>query len=113
MSSKTSAVRPFLAAFAMATASCIGISSAFASGSMTPGGGQGADAYSVGKSLFFKEVACGTCAYSGRGKDAADAKSLLTSLKAADSKVKLGADDMEAVNTYLTKRFRLAEMAGK
>jgi hypothetical protein len=113
MSLKTSAIRPTLTTFAFVAASCFGVSNAFASGSMTPGGGQGADAYSVGKSVFFKEVACGTCAYSGRGKDAADAKSLLASLKAADSKVKLDADDMEAVNAYLTKRFRLAEMAGK
>jgi hypothetical protein len=88
-------------------------STAFASGSMSPGGGQGADPYSVGKSVFFKQVACDSCGYAGRGKDAADAKALLMTLKGADSKVKLDAGDLAAVDTYLSKRYRLAEMAGK
>jgi hypothetical protein len=88
-------------------------STVFASGSISPGGGQGADTYSVGKSVFFKQVACDSCGYAGRGKDAADAKALLMTLKSADSKVKLDADDLAAVNSYLSKRYRLAEMAGK
>jgi hypothetical protein len=97
----------------IAVAASLGCSTVFASGSMSPGSGQGADAYNVGKSVFFKQIACDTCAYAGRGKDAADAKALLTTLKSADSKAKIDADELGAVEAYLTKRFRLAEMAGK
>jgi hypothetical protein len=96
-----------------AIAASLGCSVAFASGSMSPGGGQGADAYSVGKSIFFKQIACDGCVYAGRGKDAADAKALLATLKSPDSKAKIDADEFGAVEAYLTKRFRLADMAGK
>ncbi len=91
----------------------LGCSAVFASGSMSPGSGQGADVYNVGKSVFFKQIACDTCAYAGRGKDAADAKALLTTLKSADSKVKIDTDEFGAVEAYLNKRFRLTGMAGK
>jgi hypothetical protein len=91
----------------------LGCSAAFASGSMSPGGGQGADAYNVGKSVFFKQIACDTCAYAGRGKDAADAKALLATLKSPESKAKIDEDEFGAVEAYLTKRFRLTDMAGK
>jgi hypothetical protein len=98
---------------AIAVAASLGCSTVFASGSMSPGSGQGADAYSVGKSVFFKQIACDTCAYAGRGKDAADAKALLATLKGPESKAKIDADEFGAVEAYLTKRFRLTEMAGK
>lgn len=101
-----------LTAAAAITASLV-CSVAFASGSMSPGGGQGADVYSVGKSIFFKQIACDGCAYPGRGKDAADAKALLAALKSPESKAKIDADEFGAVETYLTKRFRLTDMAGK
>ena len=91
----------------------LGSSPAFASGSMSPGSGQRADAYNVGKSIFFKQVTCDTCTYAGRGKDAADAKALLITLKSADSKAKLDVDEFGAVEAYLTRRFRLTDMAGK
>ena len=97
----------------VAVAASVGCSVAFASGSMSPGSGQGADAYSVGKSVFFKQIACDTCAYAGRGKDAADAKTLLAALKSPESKAKIDADEFGAVEAYLTKRFRLTDMAGK
>jgi hypothetical protein len=87
-------------------------SSAFASGSMSPGLSNGPDAYSVGKSVLFKQVVCSSCPYAGRAKDATDAKSLRDTINSADSKVKLSADDRDAVNTYLNERFRLA-MADK
>jgi hypothetical protein len=101
------------AAAAVAIAAALSCSSVFASGSMSPGGGQGADAYNVGKSIFFKQIACDTCAYAGRGKDATDAKALLATLKSPDSKAKIDADEFGAVEAYLTKRFRLTEMSGK
>lgn len=96
-----------------AIAASLGCSAAFASGSMSPGSGQGADAYNVGKSVFFKQIACDTCAYAGRGKDATDAKALLATLKTPESKAKIDADEFGAVEAYLTKRFRLIDMAGK
>jgi hypothetical protein len=98
---------------AIAAVASLGCSTVFASGSMTPGSGQGADAYSVGKSVFFKQIACDTCAYAGRGKDATDAKALLATLKSPESKAKIDADEFGAVEAYLTKRFRLTDMAGK
>ena len=98
---------------ATALAAALGCASVFASGSMSTGGGQGADAYSVGKSVFFKQIACDTCAYTGRGKDAADARALLAVLKSSDSKAKIDEDEFGAVEAYLTKRFRLTDMAGK
>ena len=94
-------------------AASLSCSVAFASGSMSPGSGQGADAYSVGKSIFFKQIACDGCAYAGRGKDVADAKALLATLKSPESKAKIDADEFGAVEAYLTKRFRLIDMAGK
>jgi hypothetical protein len=115
MSAKKSAkfrVTHQLAAVAAMAASLV-CSVAFASGSMSPGGGQGADAYNVGKAVFFKQIACGTCAYAGRGKDATDAKALLATLKSPESKAKIDADEFGAVEAYLTKRFRLTDMAGK
>lgn len=115
MSAKKSAkfrLASHLAAVA-AIAASLGCSVAFASGSVSPGGGQSADAYSVGKSIFFKQIACDGCAYAGRGRDAADAKALLVALKSTDSKAKIDADEFGAVEAYLTKRFRLTDMAGK
>lgn len=115
MSEKISAKFCFahhLKAVAAITAS-LACSAAFASGSMSPGGGQGADLYNVGKSVFFKQIACNTCAYAGRGKDAADAKALLATLKTPASKAKIDEDEFAAVEVYLTKRFRLTNMAGK
>jgi hypothetical protein len=85
-----------------------GALSANASGSMTTQTGNSNDAYSMGKSIFFKQVVCTTCPYAGRGKDAADAKALRDQLNMADSKLKLGGDDKQAVNAYLSERFRLS-----
>jgi hypothetical protein len=42
----------------IAVAASLGCSSVFASGFMSPGSGQGADAYNVGKSVIFKQIAC-------------------------------------------------------
>lgn len=100
-----------LAAFALVVSA--GFSQAFASGSMSPSEGRGADVYTTGKSVYFKQIACDNCAYAGRGRDAADAKALLITLKSADSKVKLDSLDYEAVKTYLSKRFRISEMQAK
>lgn len=116
MSEKISAkfhfARPVTAAAAVIFAA-LSYSHVFASGSMSPGGGQGADAYNVGKSVFFKQITCDTCAYAGRGKDSADAKALLATLKSPESKAKMDADEFGAVEAYLTKRFRLTDMAEK
>ncbi len=95
------------------TSATLAAPAAFASGSMTPSSSQGADAYSIGKSIFFKQVACEGCAYAFMAKGSADVKTLFTSLNSKDSKVKLSEGDLEAVNTYLTKRFNLTITAGK
>ena len=85
MSAKNSAKFRFthrlaaVVAIAAAVGCSVGCSVAFASGSMSPGSGQGADAYSVGKSVFFKQIACDTCAYAGRGKDARSKSTRLNS----------------------------------
>jgi hypothetical protein len=86
----------------------LGTTSILASGSMTAPGSTGPDAYATGKSIFFKQITCASCPYAGRGKDAADAKSLRDQINAADSKVKLDGDEREAINTYLNDRFRLS-----
>lgn len=97
----------------LALVASAGFSTAFASGTLSTVEGRGADAYTMGKSVYFKQVVCGSCAYAGRGRDAADAKALLTTLKRADSKIKLDSDDLDAVNAYLSKRFRIAEMKAR
>ncbi|NJR72181.1 MAG: hypothetical protein HC782_03755 [Gammaproteobacteria bacterium] len=66
------------------------------------------DSYSVGKSIFFKEVICQSCPYAGRGKDATDAKALRNLLNSTESKIKLDADSKEAINEYLNSRFKLS-----
>jgi hypothetical protein len=85
--------------------------SAFASGSMSTNTSNNNDAYATGKSVFFKQVACTTCPYAGRGKDAGDAKALRDQINMADSKLKLSRDDKDAVNAYLNERFRLSSMS--
>lgn len=92
----------------MVTAVSLGASTAFASGSMSPGLSAGPDAYAAGKSILYKQVVCASCPYAGRAKDAASAQSLRDALNAADSKVKLDNDEKVAVNTFLTERFRLS-----
>ena len=106
-SASTIAATLSAAAFALASAAAI------ASGSMSPSSNQQADAYSMGKSIFFKQVACNACAYAFAAKNSGDIKSVFTELNSKDSKVKLGEDDLEAVNAYLSKRFNLTQMAGK
>jgi exo-beta-1,3-glucanase (GH17 family) len=97
-----------VATFSLALLATFGAASANASGSMSAPSSTGPDAYATGKSIFFKRVTCSSCPYSGRGKDAADAKSLRDQLNAADSKLKLDGDDRDALNTYLNSRFRLS-----
>jgi hypothetical protein len=96
------------ATLSVALLATFGAASAIASGSMTAPGSTGPDAYATGKSIFFKQVTCASCPYAGRGKDAADAKSLRDQINAADSKVKLDSDEREAINTYMNDRFRLS-----
>jgi hypothetical protein len=98
-----------LAVAAVAAAS----TAAFASGSMSPSSSQNADAYSIGKSIFFKQVVCDGCAYAATAKSAADIKAVSAGLNSKDSKVKLSDDELDAVNLYLAKRFNLTSMAGK
>ena len=96
------------AAAVMVGVTSIGASTAFASGSMSPGVSVGPDAYAAGKSIVYKQVVCASCPYAGRAKDPANAKSLRDALNAADSKVKLDDGEKDAVNTFLTERFRLS-----
>jgi hypothetical protein len=101
-----------MAAATLIAASCAS-TAALASGSISPSSSQSADAYSVGKSIFFKQVVCDSCAYASAGKNSSEIKSVHTELNSKDSKVKLSENDLEALNTYLIKRFKLTEMAGK
>lgn len=108
--------RSSIAKFAATTliaASSLTATAAFASGSMSPTNSQSADAYSIGKSIFFKQVVCDSCAYASTAKNPGDIKSVFTALNGKESKVKLSEDDLDALNTYLTKRFNLTNMAGK
>ena len=95
-------------AIVMVTAVSLGASTAFASGSISPGISVGPDAYAAGKSILYKQVVCASCPYAGRAKDATSAKSLRDALNSADSKVKLDDGERDAVNTFLTERFRLS-----
>jgi exo-beta-1,3-glucanase (GH17 family) len=104
--------RSFAAKFAV-LALAAASSTAFASGSMSPSNSQNADAYSIGKSIFFKQVACDSCAYAFMAKSTKDVKSVFTALNGQESKIKLSEDELEAVNVYLTKRFNLTTTAGK
>ena len=106
-----SVVRQTSAALVVALAA-ICAPTAFASGSMGAGISGGPDAYAAGKSILYKQVVCRSCPYAGRAKDSGDAKSLRDTLNSADSKVKLDGNEKDAVNTYLTERFKLA-MADK
>lgn len=91
-------------------AAALGAVGAFASGSMSTNTSNSNDAYATGKSVFFKQVACTTFPYAGRGKDAGDAKALRDQINMADSKLKLSRDDKDAVNAYLNERFRLSSL---
>jgi hypothetical protein len=86
-------------------------SPAHASGSMAAPGSAAPDTYTIGKSVYFKQVTCSRCPYAGRGKDATDATLLRDQINASDSKIKLDSDEREAVNRYLTERFRLPNAA--
>lgn len=86
-------------------------STAFASGSIGAPSSVGPDNYAMGKSIFFKKVVCSNCPYASRGKDATDAKQLRDQLNAADSKLKLDADEKASLNSYLNERFRLSAVA--
>lgn len=94
-------------------------SSVLASGSITAGGAISLrDAYTQGKALTFKKVACSTCPIERGALDRERAQSLKNSLEARDEAVKPGTEDdehidvlerdeQELVHYYLTRRYKL------
>jgi hypothetical protein len=100
---------------------------ASASGSVAPGGGKinTRAAYSLGKSIAFRELVCRTCPITRRELNRARARSLKDSLESAFDENKVSTPDdehvkvlcngkaedcaarLELVNYYLTRRYRL------
>lgn len=94
-------------------------SSAFASGSIRPGGSiSPRDAYTQGKALTFQKLVCATCPIPKGALDRERAISLKNSLEARDEAVKPGTsddehikvldrDEQEMVHYYLKRRYKL------
>lgn len=100
------------AALVAATSLCVG--AAMASGSSDFGvpdygssrgyfDDRGASAYNLGKSIYERKFGCSECPLAGRGLDRVAARNLL------DNKlgVYLEAEESQALDTYLVRRFRL------
>lgn len=94
-------------------------STAFASGSIKPGGSiSPRDAYTQGKALTFQKLVCGSCPISQGELNRERAVSLVNSLEARDEAEKPGSPDdenikvldrteQEVVHYYLKRRFKI------
>jgi hypothetical protein len=78
---------------------------ALASGSDGTAGAETGDAqaYNVGKMVYFQKLACAGCALSGKTLDAALARDIMS----GKTKVMLAEDESRALVVYLTRRFKL------
>ncbi len=78
---------------------------ALASGSDGAGGAETGDAqaYNMGKMVYFQKLACAGCALAGKTLDAALARDVIS----GKMKVSLPAEDSRALAVYLTRRFSL------
>lgn len=76
---------------------------AHASGTVSGAGG--ADAYTRGKAIFSRKVACDTCAVPGGPTTPEDAAALLKRVKGGE--FELDKSEQEAVTAFLERRFKL------
>ena len=78
---------------------------AFASGSDSAGGGitDEMQMYNAGKGIFAQKIACKTCSMAGKSLDASFARELV----AGKGTEALNGSEKDALNVYLTRRFRL------
>ena len=89
----------------IATTLSLAASLAMASGSDGGGSAETGDtaAYNAGKSIYATKLACGSCPMAGQRLDAAAARALL----AKPSPATLSAAEAQALQVYLTRRFKL------
>lgn len=90
---------------AVATTLSLAAGLATASGSDGGGGAETGDAaaYNMGKGVYAAKLACSSCPMAGKPLDAAAARELL----AKPSPVSLSAAEAQALQVYLTRRFKL------
>jgi hypothetical protein len=93
----------FRAALAIALAMAAGL--ALASGSDAGGSAETGDAaaYNTGKGIYASKFGCSGCPMAGKGLDASSARELLANKKG----VSLSAEESNALEVYLKRRFRL------
>ncbi len=77
-----------------------------ASGTFSPGGSGGND-YHLSKLIFYKKVVCGSCPFSGRGKNAQDAQALIQEINANGASSQLSSKQQQSAVSYLQRRFKL------
>lgn len=90
---------------AIATSLALAASLAMASGSDGGGSAETGDAaaYNTGKSVYAAKLACSNCPMAGKRLDAAAARELL----AQPSPATLSPAEAQALQVYLTRRFKL------
>lgn len=101
---KTSAIQLTVLAFGLAAASSV-----LASGSYSiSGGDQANQAYNLGKSAFYRKLACSSCPLAGQELDEAKATELVAQLaKAGELAQKLSETERDAAVVYLKRRYKL------
>lgn len=94
-------LKPLALAFSL---SLVGIV-ALASGSDGAGSADtgGAQAYNMGKTVYFQKLACNGCALAGKTLDANLARDIIS----GKVKVMLNEDESQALAVYLNRRFKL------
>lgn len=83
---------------------CVVVGTAHASG--TVGGAGGADAYTRGKAIFSRKVACDDCKLPGGPNTPDEAAGVLKRVKAGE--FGLDKSEQEAVAAFLERRFKLS-----
>lgn len=91
----------------IAIATTLSLAASLATASGSDGGGSAetgdAAAYNTGKSVYATKLACGGCPMANKRLDAAAARELL----AKPSPATLSAAEAQALQVYLTRRFKL------
>ncbi len=101
---KTSAIQLTVLAIGWAAASTV-----LASGSYSiSGGDQANQSYNLGKSAFYRKLACSSCPLAGQELDKAKAAELVAQLaKASELAQKLSETERDAAGVYLKRRYKL------
>ncbi|WP_019868247.1 hypothetical protein [Methylovulum miyakonense] len=101
---KTSAIQLTVLALGLAAASSV-----LASGSYSiSGGDQANQAYNLGKSAFYRKLACSSCPLASQELDEAKATELVAQLaKASELAQKLSETERDAAVVYLKRRYKL------